>query len=166
MLDYIIEGYGFENEKEFLKSNMMPTQDWLKQREEENKKINEVFNYIEQNFSTEQVEELLKNFHIHQFKFSYFKANNNLEINIFVESQYEKQMTEFPCELYFPTQLKLIDKIQEKFKLNTIREMSQEEILKQHEEISKKMCVNPEVTLVYRDDIPTKKTKTKKIKKS
>lgn len=165
MLDYIIEGYGFKNDEEFINlSGMMPKQDFLKQREEENNKLNNVFYYIEQNFSSEQAEELLKKFHIHQFKFGQFKAKNKLEINIFVESQYEKEMTEVSRELFFQTQLKLIDKIQEKFKLNIIKTMSQEEILKQHAQISNKMCVNPEVRLVYRDDVPKKRLLKRKFK--
>lgn len=164
MLDYIIEGYGFKDKKDFLNSSLgkMNKESYIKAFDEQKEKVKELCDYMDSNVSKEQAIEILNEFHVHQFKFAQFKHNNKLDINIFVETQYEKQMDIYPRELFFPTQLILIDKIQEKFKLNKIQEMSKEEILEQHEKISQKMCVNPQVQLVYREDIPKKKTRNKK----
>lgn len=137
--DYIVEGYGFKNEKELFKENWLPKdfmQELKKNLADSKKNIKEVCDFIEEKLTKNQAEEVLTLISPHQYKFGQFKANHSLPINIFVESTYIRNMKVFSEELFFPNELIILKKIQSKANIDIIRAMTHEEVLSQYETIS------------------------------
>lgn len=162
--DYILEGYGFKNEKELFKENWLPKdfmQELKKNLADSKKDIKEVCDFIEEKLTQNQAEEVLTLISPHQYKFGQFKANHSLPINIFAELTYIRNMKVFSEELFFPNELVILKKIQAKANIDIIRTMTHEEVLLQYEKISNIINPNPTVTLMSRENNKSKNRKKK-----
>lgn len=165
LFDYIIEGYRFKDAKDLFKKNWLPEchmkglkKDYLDKK----KDIKEVCDFIDQKLTKEDALEVMSFIYPHQSKFSQFRSKNNLPISIFTETQYINHMKTFSEDLFFPNELIILKKIQDKAEIKVIVPMTNQDALSQYEEISKLMNPNPNVTLNFIGD--TNK-KTKKVKK-
>lgn len=165
--DHIVEGYGFKNEKDLFKDNWLPKdfmKDLKKSLENSKKEIKEVIDFINDKLTEQHAKEAIQLIFPNQSKFSNFKFNHGLNINIFVQSEYINNMEVFSEELFFPNELIILKKIQEKANVKVIIPMTHEDVIEQYQKISNIMNPNPIVTLQYIDT--TKKSKKyKKYKK-